>query len=204
MARFICLALFLTSLPSCAMAIEAPAGQVHIDATQILRGHFTEQRQSDKDKEPLETSGHFVVAPANGLIWGIEVPFPTATIVTPNGVTQELGGMAVKLPVKKNLRHLYDMIGGALAGNWNALESDFTITRSGNAKNWQMLLTARPNATPNKSPYSTITVSGSRFVENIVMVKANGATDSFNFSNATLSPLPLASDERIAFNAATE
>jgi hypothetical protein len=195
MRYFLLIVVFL-SFPLTARATEAPSGQVVIDAHSVLRGRFVEEHQINQTQAPMQTSGHFVVAPDHGLIWGIEKPFPTLTIITPNGATQDVGGIALKLPTK-NLHHIYDMVGGALAGDWKGLETEYNVKRDG-AAHWQMLLTPR---TQNKQtlPYATITVSGSRFVENIVMTKIDGASDSFEFSDEALSSAPLTAAENAAF-----
>ncbi len=196
--RFILLIFALATVPFMAWAVEAPAGQVRIDATKVLRGHFVEEHSMKGSRGPMRSSGHFVVAPAHGLIWGIEKPFPTSTIITPNGAAQDIGGMAVKLPAK-NIAHLYDIVGGALAGDWRGLEEDFVLTRSGDAQHWQILLTPR-QGNASRLPYATITVDGSRFVENIVMTKVDESYDSLSFSDEILSPTPLTSAENAVFN----
>jgi len=198
MTRFFILLSAFVVFPFAAHAIEAPTGQIHIDTHTILRGRFVEEHQMNGGKNPMRSSGHFIVAPANGLIWSIEQPFPTSTIITPNGAVQDLGGVAVKLSVK-NLHHLYNVVGGALAGDWYELEADYIITRGGNAQHWQMLMTPRPEG-KSKLPYATITVSGSRFVENILMTKSDGNYDSLAFTDAALSPTPLTAKENAFFN----
>jgi len=198
--RFFVLTFLLLTLSLTAHAIEAPSGQTVVDAGKILRGHFVEEHQLGNGQMPMQTSGHFVVAPAEGLIWGIEKPFPTLTIVTPHAAVQDLGGLVIKLPAK-NLRHLYDMVGGALAGDWHNLESDFTITKSGGAAHWQMVLTPLPDG-QHKLPYKVITVSGSRFVEDIVLTKADGNIDMFTFSDETLAAAPPTPQESATFGEA--
>jgi hypothetical protein len=193
--RLVILALALW--PYAAGAVEAPTGQVPVNGGEVLRGHFVDERQAQGVNGVMRSSGHFVVAPAQGLIWGIEKPFPTTTIITPVGAAQTLGGLAVKLPVR-NLRHLYDMVGGALAGNWNALEADFSITQSGSAGHWQRVLTPR-RADKSSLPYVTISVSGGRFVENIVMTRADGGSDAMSFTDEALSPAPPSEGEMRAF-----
>ena len=198
--RFLLPVVLLGLFPLGALAADAPDGQVHINANQILRGRFTEDRQmKDTGGPPMLTSGSFVVAPTHGLIWTIEKPFPTSTIITPNGFVQDIGGLAVKLPAKKNLRHLYDTVSAALAGDWSGLDKDFIVTRGGNQSHWVMLLTPRPEA-ETKIPYTSISVSGSRYVENIVMMKADGGHDIFNFSDAALSEATLSAKENLLFN----
>jgi hypothetical protein len=198
MTRFFLLLIFLLVCPLAAQATDAPAGQIQINANQVLRGRFVEERQVKITDNPIETSGHFVAAPARGLIWSIEKPFPTSTIVTPNGAAQDIGGLALKLPAK-NLPHLYAMVSAALSGDWSGLENEFTITRSGNAMHWQLLLTPRPNENL-KQTYAAIAVSGGYFVENIVMTKTNNTYDSIGFSEEALSSQPLTANEVYAFN----
>ena len=195
--RFL-LIFILAAIPCAAWAVETPASQIRIDATKVLRGRFVEEHSIQGSRNPMRSSGHFIVAPAHGLIWGIEKPFPTSTIITPNGAAQDIGGIAVKLPAK-NIAHLYDIVGGALAGDWRGLEQDFVLTRSGEGQHWQMLLTPRPS-NASRLPYATIAVDGSRFVENIVMTKVDGSYDSLSFSDELLSPAPLTAAENAVFN----
>lgn len=192
--RILAFLLLFTLFVPTAYAITAPAGQVLIDHGKVLRGQFVEEHHMG-GKEPLRSTGHFTVAPGHGLIWGIEKPFPTSTIITPQGMAQNIGGMIMKLPVR-NLEHLYDIVGGALAGDWNGLEKDFDITQSSTAGHWNMLLTPRQGMS---LPYSTITVTGGKFVETIIMTKANGNSDSFSFRDAVLSAAPLNAQESAVF-----
>ena len=198
--RSFLLTLFLLLVPFVAQAIEPPAEQVSIGTHEVLRGQFMEEHRIKGN--PVKAAGRFTLAPDHGLIWNIEQPFPTTTIITPHGSVQNIGGIIMKLPVK-NLHHLYDMIGGALAGNWDGLANDFTITHSGNADHWQMLLTPRTDVDHSVSSYATITVSGSRFVENIAMMKTNGDYDKFSFAEVTLSSTPLPDMEVAVFNEAS-
>jgi hypothetical protein len=198
--RSIFLALLLTLISFTADAVEAPAGQAKISANQILRGQFTDERQVKGFDAPMRTTGHFVIAPGHGLLWMIEKPMATTTIVTATSSAQDIGGLAIKLPIK-NLRHLYDMIGGALTGDWTQLEADFVIKQSGDVDHWQMLLTARPDSNA-KLPYSVISVSGGRFVDAIVLSKADGTSETLNFTNATLATKPLTAAEVAMFHEA--
>jgi hypothetical protein len=192
------LILLLLTISMTASAAVAPPGQVPIGPDQVLRGRFTQESQMKGSNIPIQSSGHFVLAPAHGLIWNMEKPFPTSTIITPKGSVQDFGGVAVKLSIK-NLRHLYEMIGGALRGDWSGLEADYIITPTVNTAHWQMLLTPRPDG-KSKTPYASITVDGSRFVEKIAMTKIDGGVDTLDFTEEVLSPAPLTANENLAFN----
>jgi len=189
--------LFLITSAPLALAVDAPSAQIHINTDQILRGQFTEEHQINGGNGPMVSSGHFVVAPTHGLIWGIEQPFPTSTIITPQGAMQNFGGISMKLPTK-NLRHLYDIVGGALMGDWTGLEKDFVIIREGDHQKWSMILTPRHLDNP-KLAYTKIIVTGHRFVENIILTKRDGNTDTLGFTEVALSSPPLQAREMAAF-----
>lgn len=200
--RPLLLMLFMALAPSVALAAAPDTGQVIVGAGDILRGHFIEERHLKGFNGPMNSEGHFVVAPKHGLIWGMEKPFPTTTVITPAGLAQSINGISImRLPAKKMpfLLHLYNMLGGALAGDWKELERDFTVTRSGDAEDWQVILVPRRADNP-AMPFSSITVSGHRFVENVVLLKTDGDSDTLTFLNEVISPAPPTAAENFAFN----
>ncbi|HUY67703.1 MAG TPA: outer membrane lipoprotein carrier protein LolA [Alphaproteobacteria bacterium] len=194
----LCFALLFLALPVTATAAVAPAGQVSLKAGDVLRGSFVQVTEMKGVDAPMQSSGRFVVAPGHGLIWQIEKPLATATIITPQGSVQDFGGIAVKLPIR-NLSHLYATIGGALMGNWRGLEKDFVITRSEKGGRWQMLLTPRHKGRA-ALPYRSIAVSGARFIESIAMVGNDGGSDTLSFADEVLGHTPLSANEKLAFN----
>ncbi len=193
----------------CALILSFPAfaadpliGQKIVSSHNVLRGHFTEERQMKGFNGPLRSQGHFVVAPGYGLIWAIEKPFPTTTIITTNGLVQDVGGSKVmQMPVKKMpfLLHLYDMLGGALEGHWQALEKDFIIATTNDGDGWQVTLQPRQADNP-AMPFQTIIVKGNRFVESVLLEKADGDLDALTFNNTTFSVASPTSAETTAFN----
>ena len=190
---FFCLFLIFTPLAAQA-AVEAPSAQEKLTAGQVLRGNFTEVRQIQPTDNPLQTSGHFIASVDNGLIWAMEKPLQTSTIITSKGAVQDIGGLAVKLPIK-NLTSLYTMISNAMEGNWNSLEQDFKITRAQQGSKWQMLLTPKEGQSLKKI-YIAITVSGGRFVENIVMTKVNNTSDEIAFSDVAVTTSDVPAQEK--------
>ena len=179
---FICIALN-------AHAADASSGQLMLAQDDVLHGAFTEERHMQGFDGPMNSSGHFVVAPKYGLIWAMEKPFITTTVITPAGLAQSVNGKIVmQLPSQKIpfMLHLYDMLGGALMGNWAPLETDFTVARSGDAQNWQVTLT--PHQADNPAmPFSSIQVSGHRYVEKVALIKAGGDTDTLIFIKQSVS-----------------
>ena len=192
------LALLLCLLPFATLA----AGPTEtLDPGQVLRGRFVQERHLQGFTAPLKTEGHFILAPGKGLIWRAEKPFAVTTVMTPTGLVQQVGGAetmrlaSARLPF---LSRLYDMLGGALAGDWRSLDGDFTVARSGDSKAWQVTLTPRQGTDPLTMPFQAITAKGGRFVDAVRIAKPDGDADDLTFLDQDLSSIPLAAEDAAA------
>ncbi|MGD0961407.1 MAG: outer membrane lipoprotein carrier protein LolA [Methylomonas sp.] len=191
-------------VPAMACAADMGSGQVVIGGGEILRGDFVEQRRLKGFNKPLNSAGYFVVAPKHGIIWGLEKPFPTTTVITPAGLAQTINGASVMhLPTRNMpfMLHLYATLGEVLTGNWTALETDFVVTRSGDAQSWQIKLAPRGAGDP-AMPFSAISISGHKFVENVAILKPDGDSDTLSFLNESVSSSPPTDEENRAFDSA--
>ena len=199
--RFFLILLFLFSVPGLSYGAAPIDGQAFIGAGEVLRGHFTEERHLKGFNGPLRSEGHFVVAPGTGLIWAVEKPFATTSIITPSGLLEETDGEKImKIPASQTpfLAHLYDMLGGALAGNWDTLQKDFTVSRVTRDKGWQVSLLPHDLDNPGM-PFSEITVKGTSYVNEVLLQKLDGDTDNITFVRQTVSSEPLNALEVKAF-----
>jgi hypothetical protein len=172
---------------------------------QVLRGHFVQERHLKGFAAPLRTTGVFTLAPANGLIWRAETPFAVTTVISPSGLLQSLQGTeTVRLPAARMpfLTRLYDMLGGALAGNWQSLEGDFSVTRIGTAAAWRVELQPRKTDDP-AMPFRSITASGGRFIDKVAMIRSDGDEEDLAFVDQTLANGPLSAEEDHAFRSLT-
>jgi hypothetical protein len=165
---------------------------------EVLRGRFLQERQIKGFDRPLVSTGNFVLAPGMGLIWQTEKPFAIVTVITAAGLVQDVDGTettrlaAARLPF---LTHLYDLLGAALSGDWQALGSQFQVTRHGDAKQWDLLLEPHAGADPLTMPFRSITLRGSAFLEEVRIVRLDGDSDRLEFSDQTLGVGGLSSAE---------
>ena len=190
--------LLLCLLPLSAQAAGPEGG---LQAGQVLRGRFVQERHLQGFNAPLRSEGRFVLAAGKGLIWRAEKPFAVTTAISPAGLAQEVGGNeTMRLPSSRLpfLSRLYDMLGGALGGNWQALEHDFTVEKSGEAKSWQVVLTPRNGPDPMSMPFASITAKGSRFVDGVRISKPDGDYDELTFLDQALSNDSLSPEESAA------
>lgn len=193
--------LFALFLLTCLMTVSAAwaAGPSQtLEVGQVLRGRFVQERHLKGFNAPLRTEGHFVLAPGRGLIWQAETPFAVTTIITAAGLVQTVGGAetmhlpSARLPF---LSRLYDMLSGVLGGDWRAIETDFATTRSGGAQNWKMEMIPRQAPDQIAMPFRSMTATGGRFLDEVILAKGDDDFDRLNFLDQTLLDAPLSAAE---------
>ncbi|NJO37140.1 MAG: outer membrane lipoprotein carrier protein LolA [Rhizobiales bacterium] len=186
------LALALTA--GCSIGAAVAGEPERIAPGQVLRGQFVQERELQGFSAPLKTTGDFVLAPGEGLIWQAREPFAVTTVMTANGVSQRNGDVQMlDLPASKApfLAQLYDILGGALAGNPQALERSFEIKRSDGPDGWHLALTPKAEGAGSAMPVKAIEITGRRFVDQVVVQKDGGDRDRLTFTGQSLDRGPL-------------
>ena len=146
----------------------------------------------------LKTTGDFVLAPGSGLIWQAKEPFAVTTVMTAKGVSQQNGSVQMlNLPSSKSpfLAQLYDILGGALAGNPQMLEQHFDVKRSEGTDGWRLVLTPKAQGTASAISVKEIEIIGHRFVDQVVIQKDSGDRDRLTFAGQSLDGGPLDAQE---------
>lgn len=200
MIRILVAALFALSAVA---AFAADPGPAPVRAGEVLRGRFVQVRQMKGFDRPLRSEGRFTIAPGYGLIWRVDRPFSTVTVITKAGLTQSTGGTrttdlsARKMPF---VAQLYDMIGGVLTGDIGALRKPFAVERETVSGGWRLRLV--PKRADAMMPFREICVRGASTVDEVVMVKTDGDTDILTFSAVTVSRSAPTAEERTDFGKA--
>ena len=165
---------------------------------QTLHGRFVQARNLKGISSTLKSEGTFVMAPGKGLIWRIEDPIQTVTIITPDGIRQIINGSevqridAAKVPF---ISHFYDMLDGALMGDWTAMRHDFAVQTKGDRAAWRTILTpVRPND-PIAGMLASIVISGGKMVDGVEINRANGDSERIAFLDQTVSGVALSGDD---------
>lgn len=180
--------LALALLAAAGAQAESPA----VAEGQVVRGRFTQERHLSGFANPVKSEGRFVLAPGRGLLWVTEQPFAVTTAITAEGLTQSVGDRqtakfdAQRLPF---LSRLYSMMDGALAGRWDALKADFSVQTEGGHV---VLTPLRPDI---GAAVGRISLTVSRFVDEVEIDRPNGDSDHLSFSGQTVSAGPLTAEE---------
>ena len=198
MIRFRLPAALLLMLLAVVTARPAPAADpVRLAEGQLLRGRFVQERVLKGFNAPLKSEGRFLLAPGRGLIWRVEKPFAITTVMNPGGLMQEVRGTeTMRLPAAKLpfMSRMYAMLGGAMTGDWKALDGVFTVVHESGASGWSLLLTPLKADDP-AMPIRRIDVRGNRFVETVDIVKPDGDSDRLTFLDQALSTAAPGPDE---------
>jgi hypothetical protein len=175
-----------------------------LKAGMVLRGHFIQERSLQGFQAPLKSEGSFVVAAGQGLIWKVEKPFPTVTVITPAGLVQNAQGTeTLRLPAARIpfIAHFYDMLSGTMTGDLSGLKQQFDVEMTGTAENWSLHLAPKSStgATDQESqgmPIQRLDLAGDRYVESVDIHRQNGDHDLLTFADQHVETQPLTADEQ--------
>jgi Outer membrane lipoprotein carrier protein LolA-like len=198
--------LALAAALACAGAALAQPQQARpLRPGEAINGRFVQERHLAGLAAPLRSEGSFVLAAGKGLIWRGEKPFATTVVITPAGILQMVDGAEVqRLPTTRLpfLARFYDMLSGALAGDWSALGRDFTIERQASGEGWKMVLIPARADDPAAAQLRSIAVTGTKFVDAVEIRRTNGDWEQLRFFEQALTSTPLAPDNARLFEQA--
>jgi hypothetical protein len=178
-----------------------------LHAQEAIQGRFMQERHLAGLAAPLRTEGRFLLVAGKGLIWRGEKPFATVVVITPAGIVQIIDGREVQRLAAARLPFLarfYDMLSGALAGDWSAMDRDFAINRQGDGKNWKIVLRPLHADDPAAAQLQSITVRGAAFVEKAEIHRAGGDWEQVEFLDQARSSAPLAPEDARLFESAAQ
>ena len=155
----------------------------------VIRAEFIQTKQMQALKRPLITTGQFTYAQNDGVLWQIIQPYHISYVlgedkiveIDANGLRKERGLREVA-----GLAQVGRVFRAVLGANASALHSYFDITvpvnsEQSDAGKWQLIL--KPKQQQISKSLSMITLSGSQFVETIVITEASGDRTTLRFKN---------------------
>ena len=166
---------------------------------QTLYGRFVQERYLKGLTAPLKTEGDFVVAPAIGIIWRIDQPVPSVTVITAAGMRRITDGDVQQLASSKlpAYAHMYASLGAAITGNWAALRQDFTIAYTGDRRAWRVTLIPLRSAGSLASHLTSVTLTGGGRIDTVAINYADGDSEHVAFLNQVVSNAPLAGPDAL-------
>ena len=194
--------LALLAWPACADDAALAAVESRIGKVAVLRGGFAQEKQVAGFRNPLRSQGRFVLARERGVLWTTEKPFPSEVVLTGQRILsrQPDGSLRIELDGRQQpaLAAANAMLLALVAGDVRALSAHFDIAAEALPEaRWRMRLTPR-RATLSRA-FTSITVSGDRYVRQVEIVEAGGDRTRLQFNALSETPARLQPAEAARF-----
>ncbi len=180
---------------SAAMAAPTAAQQVNAKLTPFdtLHATFVEEKHVEGLTKPLKSTGRLVYERSKGLLWLVEKPLASETLMTPTRLVQRVKGrvtVALDVAAQPSMQVISRLFVASLTGDWAKLDADFDITGDVKADGWKLVLT------PKGGLFSKIAkrleITGNTAVDRVDLFELSGDTTTTSFAghafNAPLTP----------------
>ena len=200
----LCIAFACSSLSAQAMTLNEL--QQTLSTTKIVRGDFSQSRTMAMFNQPLISNGTFIIAANHGLWWHQTAPMTVSLVLTQDKLSQQFDDQppqvmtADKNPMVFYFSHIFLAL---FNGDTSALDQQFnlamtTLTPTTDQKNkWQLVLT--PKQDPLNKVFSTITLQGEKFINQLTLAEIRGDKTVITFSHQRTTPSTLTTEEQRVF-----
>ena len=190
------------SIPPVAAADPLAQVQGQVAQVPLLRGEFAQEKQVAGFRNPLRSSGRFLLARGKGVVWTTVAPFPSEIVITQDRILsrQRDGGRRVEVDARQQpgLRSVNAMMFALMSGDMKALTSTFDVKAEPAAGNgWRMTLA--PRSRQLAQAFTSVRLSGDRYVREVELHEANGDVTHLRFSAMSETPATLSRDEVARF-----
>lgn len=142
----------------------------------VLRGGFEQKKTVKGFRNPLVSSGDFVVARQRGVLWRTLAPFASTLVVTRDRVIarQADGTVARRLSANEEpaVRAVSETLFGVMAADLSALVQRFEISGDSTREGWRLALLPRDAGLARW--IQRVELEGDRYLQAVRMHEASG------------------------------
>jgi hypothetical protein len=158
-------------------------------AYPVVKGNFEQEKILNRLKRSLKSSGNFIIASGQGMVWDTLKPFPSALALGKDYLVQSRpGGERTVLSAAGNetFIRMAEVIGAVFSGSIQGLLEGFEVFYSGAPSAWELGLLPLDRAI--NSFALRIAMKGDSFIKSITVYEQNGDTIIYALSNHSHSP----------------
>lgn len=170
--------------------------QARVESAAVLRGAFAQRKTLQGFKNPLVSSGRFLVARDAGVIWDTQQPFASMLVVGANSI--RIDGMEQIGGEQPAVARINQLLVAAMAGELATLRSGFAIEAALDDASWTLRLTPRDGAMVQV--ITAIELAGDRHVEHIRIFDGDGNRTDIELSGHNAQPPALTDEEAARFD----
>lgn len=153
----------------------------------VVRGQFTQLKTVQGFKQPLKSSGDFVVARGKGIAWQVRKPFASTLIVKPDSLLSRAADGSVAMQMKAQdepvLRTINAMLFAVMAADLAQLSQYFEVTGQVHSSGWTLHLVPRDAMLAQW--LQAVDLRGQQFVQEVQLQEARGDRSQILIQNPT-------------------
>ncbi|MCL2804575.1 MAG: outer membrane lipoprotein carrier protein LolA [Treponema sp.] len=150
----------------------------------IVKGNFVQEKYLNRLDRSLISSGNYIIAAEQGMVWETLKPFPSTMIMGKDFIMQSRpDGRKSVLSAQGNesFTQMADILSSVFSGRGQGLLENFEVYFSGSVSNWNMGLL--PRSSVFASFAAKITMSGDSAIRSIRIFEQNGDVITYTLSN---------------------
>jgi len=172
---------------------------VELSATRVLSGKFIQRRYLNGLPRPLVSSGDFILAREQGILWRTTEPFASEFVLAPGGMTLRDGDTETHVSDAERpaLRTALEMLFAIFALDVARLADNFELHGLAQGDGWQVGL--RPRSGGLAQVFDRAVITGARHVERIELTTAGGDRTELEFAGVVTRATALDATEAARF-----
>ncbi|PLV62105.1 outer membrane lipoprotein carrier protein LolA [Erwinia sp. B116] len=203
MKKIVLIALALFSLGARAVTLETlETLQQRFASQPVVRASFEQLRQISGMAQPLTSRGQLLIARDKGLWWQQVQPFPLTLLLDEKRMVQVMNGQPPEIVTAESNPQMFQfnhLLRALFQADRQVLEQNFTLDfKSLGGERWRLVLT--PVTTPLDKLFTTITLQGAEYLDQIALDDRQGDRTAITFSQQRLTPASLSDEERQRFD----
>ena len=163
---------------------------------QVIHGHFVQEKHLRALPRPLTSTGRFVLAKDQGLLWFLHSPLQQDYRISAQGIARRNGESWQILPGKSAAAEQNRLFLAVLQGDSSGLQRDFELQLKGQPEHWQLSLI--PRSLLLKQVFNQITIDGGQLVQRIELLETQGDSTVLRLQDS-VSNQPLSDAEQHDF-----
>jgi len=157
---------------------------INLAEKPIVKGNFVQEKYLSRFDRSLMSSGNFIIAAEQGMVWETLQPFPSTMVMGNDFITQfRPDGRRSVLGTQGNeiFAQMADAISSVFSGQSQGLLENFEVYFSGSISNWNMGLIPRHSVFASFA--ARIIMSGDSAIRSIRIFEQNGDVITYSLSN---------------------
>lgn len=176
------LVFLLLLLPGLLYADEAALQAINAGLAKpaLLQGRFEQKKTLKVLLAPLISTGEFSVVRGQGVVWNLQSPMRSQLVITGEGI------QGADVGHNRAMSHIGKILNQLLSGDLAVLEQQFNVSvERQDEDGWMLNLV--PRSVILQKAIASVTLSGQRHIQQLVLNEASGDNTAVRFSALTES-----------------